>query len=144
MAENYLATSFEVGVVRGEEQDWLTNSMDAASDFVCDGEMPSDLSEDVAHMLRFQESWGWEYSKYEDRVVIYCEECGNLEALVTLLQEFLARFFPDRAIVFSWAEWCSKPRPGQFGGGAVIVRPTPDDTTWILTEDVGVDHDRLL
>lgn len=54
-------------------------------------------------------------------VYLSSEESFDVEALGVLLQYFLVNFRPTEVIGFEWAYTCSKPRPGEFGGGAMVV-----------------------
>ena len=56
-------------------------------------------------------------------LIIYMEESGDLEGLVSALYEFSAYFKLEYPIGFEWANSCSKMRPGEFGGGAVVIKP---------------------
>lgn len=52
---------------------------------------------------------------------IHAEEFGDPERAAHLVQKFLRRFRPEDCWALSFAIWCSKPRPREFGGGAVVV-----------------------
>jgi hypothetical protein len=45
----------------------------------------------------------------------------DVEYVAKLLQAWLKHFDINEPIAFEWAETCSKPRVGEFGGGACIV-----------------------
>ncbi len=45
-----------------------------------------------------------------------------------LVQKFLKQFAPNDSWSLTWATTCSKPRAGEFGGGAVFV--TASDIKW--------------
>lgn len=58
----------------------------------------------------------------EDNMVwFHADECGNLEAVALVVQSFLAKFRFNDHFTLTWACWCSKPRIGEFGGGAMFV-----------------------
>jgi hypothetical protein len=59
---------------------------------------------------------------------IYIEEWGNADNVAWLVQKFLRRFRPDQCWSLTYATTCSKPRCGEFGGGAVFV--TADEIKW--------------
>jgi hypothetical protein len=44
------------------------------------------------------------------------------------VQKFLKKFRPDQCWSLTYATTCSKPRAGEFGGGAVFV--TADEIKW--------------
>lgn len=56
---------------------------------------------------------------------------SHAERLVRALVEELD--LPD-PIVVTWAFWCSKPRPGEFGGGGFLVRKGKN-TVWTDAEN---------
>ena len=56
------------------------------------------------------------------------EESGDIDAVVNSVQRFLKAHRPDDYFILTWADSCSRPRVGEFGGGAVFV--TADDRLW--------------
>ena len=54
-------------------------------------------------------------------LTVFSEESGDLEHLLAVLQVFLTKFRPTEHIVIEWAMTCSRPRPGEFGGGVVLI-----------------------
>jgi hypothetical protein len=48
-------------------------------------------------------------------------EYGNVENAANIVQGFLKKFKRQDIFVLEWAETCSKPRIGEFGGGGVVV-----------------------
>lgn len=54
-------------------------------------------------------------------VIFYSEEYGNWYHAARLVQELFRERHPDACWSISWAETCSKARPGEFGGGAAFV-----------------------
>ena len=59
---------------------------------------------------------------------VYAEEYGNPDNVAWLVQKFLKTFRPDQCWSLTWASTCSKPRIGEFGGGAIFV--TADEIKW--------------
>ncbi|MGA2620117.1 MAG: hypothetical protein ABSF26_21070 [Thermoguttaceae bacterium] len=59
---------------------------------------------------------------------VHAGEWGYLDGLAHLVQKFLKRFRPDQCWSLTYATTCSKPRVGEFGGGAVFV--TADTIRW--------------
>jgi hypothetical protein len=55
------------------------------------------------------------------RVVFYCEECGNPDHLGEVIQHFLRKWRPNEFFTLGWSSSCSKPHPGQFNGGWMVV-----------------------
>lgn len=56
-------------------------------------------------------------------VLIYALESGDPLQAAMLIQRFLLTWRPGLRFSWclSWADTCSKPLPGSFGGGAVVV-----------------------
>ena len=59
---------------------------------------------------------------------VYAEEYGDVDRLAHLVQKFLKRFRPQDSWSLGYACTCSKPRVGEFSGGAVHV--TADKIAW--------------
>jgi hypothetical protein len=67
------------------------------------------------------------------------------EAGIRFVQEYLDfHGMHDQAVVLSWAETCSKPRPGAFGGGMVVISsaeahhidPWPEANEWAESKNL--------
>lgn len=56
-------------------------------------------------------------------------EGGNLEMLAAFVQMFLNKFRPKDCWSLTWADFCSKPRIGEFGGGGMFV--TAEGVEWM-------------
>ena len=54
-------------------------------------------------------------------VWLHADDWGNTESVAYLVQQFLKAFRPDQCWSLTYAATCSKPRVGEFGGGAVFV-----------------------
>jgi hypothetical protein len=52
---------------------------------------------------------------------LYAEEGAELDLVAHLVQKFLRKFRPNDCWSLTYATTCSKPRVGEFGGGAVFV-----------------------
>lgn len=68
-------------------------------------------NENIPFSHAFEESQWW----------IYAQECGDLGAATELVQAFFLQFRPEGEFTLTWTESCSKPRQGEFAGGACIV-----------------------
>lgn len=55
-------------------------------------------------------------------------EYFNTTAAVFWVKGLLEAMGSDKGVFFSWADWCSKARVGEFGGGACVVTRT--ETIW--------------
>lgn len=108
MADNYLQFSEILQLESDEEKAWV------------EGELAEDT----------EFSW-----TIDDNLELwmYAEEFGNTDHAAEFLQNFLLKFHPDRCFHITFAETCSKPRVGEFGGGAIFV--TSDGIEWFNTHD---------
>jgi len=63
-----------------------------------------------------------QFAKNPKQVWVFAEEYGNIDAIAEIAQVVLA-FVEDTDTVFklTWADTCSKPRAGEFGGGWLIA-----------------------
>jgi hypothetical protein len=59
---------------------------------------------------------------------LYAEEDGEPGNVAWLVQKFLKTFRPDECWSLTFALTCSRPRPREFGGGAVFI--TADEMKW--------------
>jgi hypothetical protein len=57
----------------------------------------------------------------------------RVESVAALVQIAIHRFQPALKWGFEWAYTCSRPRPGEFGGGAAVV--AADAIEWCCTSD---------
>jgi hypothetical protein len=126
MADNYLQFSERLDLATSKEVDWLRGQLEEEPEtgrpqFLLDYPDPEEA-----------DSCGFEYEFCEDpgdlHLWIYTEESGTVEHVAHLVQKFLKRFQPDQCWSLTYATTCSKPRAGEFGGGAVFV--TADAIRW--------------
>lgn len=60
--------------------------------------------------------------KLEDGCLwLYSEENFDLDHLVLFVQALIHKFMPDHIFAMTWADTCSKPRIGEFGGGWLVI-----------------------
>ncbi|MEX2389230.1 MAG: hypothetical protein WD534_15235 [Phycisphaeraceae bacterium] len=90
-----------------------------------DGIEPRDLVL-LGHYRQQEDTLGFESLFERDRegeqiLLLFAEEQGDVEPVAVLLKAFLERFRPMQQLALTWACTCSKPRPGAFGGGGVII-----------------------
>jgi len=52
---------------------------------------------------------------------MYADDSGDVEKVGMFVQEFLGRWRPKDCFILTWASTCSKPRLGEFSGGALFV-----------------------
>lgn len=153
MANNYLQFSEVLSHLTVEEKTWLKGQLEVVSVFgdqeYAEGDVPSDMdsTDDEWYGCR---AWrdlldydpndgvpiGFEYEFHDDdsaggwgcHLWLYTEESGSPERVAHLVQKFLRRFRPNESWSLTYATTCSKPRAGEFGGGAVFV--TADAILW--------------
>lgn len=79
--------------------------------------------------------WNIEQRRADGRFLLYIfsEESGNIDQAAIFVQEFLLNFTPDKCFYISWAETCSRPRAGEFGGGAAFI--TAKKIQWMNIAD---------
>lgn len=150
MADNYLEFSETLGPLTKKQEDWLRRQLEPI--IVVNGkEFPEDKAPDGDQSdyrgLRFLRDytpddddfeWCGFHTDFEgcgkDRHAwVYAEENGDPGRVVHLVQSFLKRFRPHECWSLTYATTCSKPRVGEFGGGAVFV--TVDDIRWQNAHD---------
>jgi hypothetical protein len=67
----------------------------------------------------------------ETGVWFYSEEGSNIGYMCEIVRAFLSHFKRDDVWTVSWADWCSKLRLDEFGGGAAVV--TADSVEMMTT-----------
>jgi hypothetical protein len=61
---------------------------------------------------------------------LYAEEHGAPDHVVSYIETLIHRRLALEPVYFEWAYTCSKPRPGEFGGGGALI--TKDKTYWFM------------
>jgi hypothetical protein len=128
MADNYLLFSEAVDELTPEEEAWLRERLEEGpvrDAFVAEA-VAADPSFDGEMFPGFQWELKTADADDDDGLVatylwVYSEDNGNVDHVVVLVQAFLVQFRQDYAFTISWAETCSKPRIGEFSGGAAMV-----------------------
>jgi hypothetical protein len=152
MADNYQEFSEVIPNLSKEEAAWLKDQLEII--VVFDGEeftddaLPENRSSDEAdwigcRALRDMEDYEsgagadagfqYEFRDSDDETLgrhlwVYAHDWGYVDNVAHLVRKFLKQFRPDDCWSLTWSETCSKPRVGQFGGGAVFV--TASDVAW--------------
>jgi hypothetical protein len=154
VANNFVQFSEVIPQLRPDEEQWLRHQLEIVSvvddkEFA-DGDEPEDDDPDDAEFrgcraFRDMEDYdssekdaGFCYEFCTDETAepegwgrhlwIYADECGDLERIAHLVQKFLKQFRPNECWVLTYSETCSRPRVGEFGGGAMFV--TAGDIKW--------------
>ena len=157
MADNYLQFSEVIAKLTEQEEAWLKDQLESIRVFgekeYPEDAVPADLADKEADWsgIRFlrdkpdhDAEWdalGFEFSFHEDHdnggyvtdgwgrhLWLYAETWGDVTNVAWLVQKFLKQFRPDQCWSLSYSATCSKPRVGEFGGGAVFV--TADTIRW--------------
>ena len=116
MADNYTLFSEVVPALNAKEHTWalrlLRASGDGAANSLAAAGIDLDLQEDP--WPAFQ----WELGPQRSPDLwLYSHECGNLDHVTRFVQALLRRFRRQDYWTLTWAETCSRPRSGEFGGG---------------------------
>lgn len=159
MADHYLLFAEATPLLTAKEYEWFGAQL--APIAVVDGqEVPErDVPAGKAptwHGLRFLRDFGPEDSDGSDcdwagfeyvhhhhdgqrYVTFYSEDHAEMDRLVHLMQTFLCTFRQAESWSLIYATTCSKPRIGEFGGGAFFV--TAQTVEWYTLADF-IDRQR--
>lgn len=127
MADNYLQFSQSLDSLTPEETAWLRAQLADSPGTDC----PCFLL-DYPEREEGDDYCGFAYAFRNGtdgrHLSIYAEDSGDPARAAHLVQKFLKQFHPDQCWSLTYANTCSKPRAGEFGGGAVFV--TADEIRW--------------
>lgn len=101
MADNYFLFIEEIKTESDDAAKWIEKRLEAARE------------DDEGGICAFE--------REGTKVWVYSEEYADMNRLVDILAEYQKTFGDQKAIVLTWAYTCSKPRPGEFGGGAAVI-----------------------
>lgn len=145
VADNFLQFSEVIANLTEQEREWLKDQLQPVrvfgeSEFPEDAVPPELADRDAdwrgVRTLRDKpdhdaqwDALGFEYRFHEDHdrggwgrhLWLYAEDWGDPSNVAWLVQKFLRKFRPDQCWALTYATTCSKPRVGEFGGGAVFV-----------------------
>jgi len=158
MANNYLQFSEVLPRLTDAERTWLTAQLESVCVFAgveyADDAVPAELKSrdpDWRGCRAFRDWPDYEPSFSTDpefqyqfcddepdldwgrHLWLYSDECGNPDQVAQFVQKFLRQFRPHDCWSLTYSCTCSKPRVGEFGGGAVFV--TADEITWQSSHD---------
>lgn len=141
MADNFLQFSETLPNLTAEEAAWLEGQLQPIVAFG-DREFPEDdpaistllgnpdysgprfLRDDPDFDCRYDEL-DFEFAFQDEREArslwLYADTYGNPEHVAWLVHKFLKRFRPDQCWSLTYTNTCSKPKVGEFSGGAVFV-----------------------
>ena len=158
MADHYLEFSEVLANLSPEEAAWLRDQLEVVH--VYDGkeyaedEIPerirgTDAEWSGCRVFRDMEDYdpdvgdgpGFEHRFHDDdqegewgiHLWLFAIEGADLERVAHFVQQFLKRFRPGDCWSLTYAATCSKPRVGEFGGGAVFV--TAAEIKWDNAHD---------
>ncbi len=152
MADHYLQFSETLDKLTAEEAAWLEEQLqpivafgdrEFGEDDPAIATMPKDPDFTGPRFLRDNPEFDYRYdvrdfeSAFQDEedarsLWLYADTHGNPEHVAWLIHKFLKRFRPNQCWSLTYANTCSKPRVGEFSGGAVFV--TADE---IQCQDAG-------
>ena len=118
MANNYTMFSIAIGMLTDNERTWIRLFHDLSRK-----EDKSEFNKTFQN-IDIESCWGFREEVIGDTWHIYSEESGWPENVCKIIHQFLADNRPGTYVTFTWAETCSKPRPGEFGGGAAFISDT--------------------
>jgi hypothetical protein len=152
VAENYLDFSEIIANLSEPEDAWLKEQLQpirifGAKEYPEDA-VPSELADTEpdwagVRFLRDKtdhdpqcDALGFQHCFHDDHdtegwgrhLWLYTEGWGDASNVAWLVQKFLKKFRPDQCWSLTYSTTCSKPRIGEFGGGAVFV--TADTIQW--------------
>lgn len=141
MANNYLSFSVQLAVADGKA-DEVQTIVKQISDFcnlLSDAShaeelntaplhpvFDSELGKNFVEYIRSNEEYYWavvEVDALLGTLYVYSEEYGNPELVADFIKLLLdyGLIVVEEYVLLEWAETCSKPRPGEFGGGACMI-----------------------
>jgi len=146
MADNYLQFSEIITHLTEAEEAWLKEQLQAICIFgdkeYAEDAVPAELAGTKKpdwKGIRFLRDAGGYDPEWDERgfecgfdddtakngwgrhLWIYADNWGNPENAAHLVQKFLKTFRPDQCWSLTYAATCSRPRVGEFEGGAVFV-----------------------
>jgi hypothetical protein len=107
MANNYLQFSETLNLGSSKKVDQALKEYDEWAEKLFDGD------EDVGFEMGRSDEAGY--------VWLSAEEGGDVEQAVGFVKKLAEKFDLEGLWSLTWAEWCSQPRVGEFGGGAVVL-----------------------
>lgn len=109
MANHYLEFSEVIENLTPEEIEWWENEKQRIDDIL------------LHNLTNMNECLDFVVEEDERQVWVRGDECGEPNNVANIVQKFLKKFRPNDCFCLTWAEWCSKLRVGEFGGGALFV-----------------------
>ncbi len=151
MANNYTQFSEAITLKSEEEREWVENHLEIFWTQVDESEQIVKHPEQKEYE-RLLELYGlesddlnlnfqWEIDS-KNELWMYADESGNADHVALFMQEYLKKFNPEGSFSITYSATCSKPRLGEFGGGALFV--TAEKFEWIDSHDWVIEKWREL
>lgn len=126
MANNYSLFSELIEGLTDDEKKWIWLMLSST----CPGEM-----EDADGFKAWREERGvreddesdwfpsfeWKVRNEDNTLWLHSDESLDVEYLATFVQMFIKKFRPEFVFTATGADYCSKPRIGEFGGWWIAV-----------------------
>ena len=145
MADNYLQFSEQILDLTQKEYAWLLRVLETVTDDMQPDELKSFSAELGLKPSDFE--WGWpgfncEFEDEGKTLWIYAEEYTNVGNLGAFLHSFMKATGRKGYIAVTWAETCSKPRVGEFGGGILLAtaKKYVVESSWSRLEKLLEEH----
>jgi len=120
MANNYMQFSENIKSITENERKWLSSVLGCIGSEEQIAWIEGELGIGVG--IDEEEDWPrFEWELQESELWIYATEDCDLGILADIISAFLRKFRPKEVFTLTWAEVCSKPRLGEFGGGWMYV-----------------------
>lgn len=136
MANNYLEFSEILDDLTPEELAWWKKEQVRGRE-IFDNEDGKYDDVDIYDMAD-PPSNDWEFEG--DAVWFHTDESGDVDATADVISRFLKACRPDGCFSIAYSETCSKPRIGEFGGGACFI--TAENTEWINCQSWAADKEK--
>ena len=121
MADYYQQFSESILALTKDEQAWVRGVLTTNDDPETTKTTLKENGIDC-QAIEYPEYWpDFQWVIDADGLWLYSDEHGDLEQVAEFVRAFLARFRPNQCWSLTWSSTCSKPRIGEFGGGALFV-----------------------
>jgi hypothetical protein len=126
MANNYLQFSFAIPRITTIEAQWVRDYLTEAQTLSYEGNVdtvltPAQKRDRFYVAVKKCGSLNFQWALDEDGLWIYAEESGDPNMVAGFVQRFLKTHRPKCFVTFTYAEWCSRMRLDEFGGGAMAI-----------------------
>jgi hypothetical protein len=124
MANNYTNFSLAFKLKGGTKaRRWIEDLLTKASAAAGDDTEDKDILAVFKSWENYQSmGFEWDFESNNEMWINDGGGEGNVESVIEFLQAYLAKFDPKGKVGFEYANTCSSPRVGEFGGGAIVVK----------------------